>query len=135
VESHIDDTRPFPSSKEFPSLFDEAVRKIGFTFDVVPMQHYNYYAKLLAGREFTDISAINREIHSIKSVWELEQMHHSGDQISCAFAQVPEFFKPGMRELDLSAEFERSLRQLGNEGVRADASFQPRTLSGVGGLR
>jgi Xaa-Pro aminopeptidase len=131
VESHIDDTRPFPSSKEFPSLFDEAVRKIGFTFDVVPMQHYNYYAKLLAGREFTDISAINREIHSIKSVWELEQMHHSGDQISRAFAQVPEFFKPGMRELDLSAEFERSLRQLGNEGYVRMRAFNQELFQGL----
>jgi len=33
TESHIDDTRPFPSSKEFPALFGEAVKKIGLTFD------------------------------------------------------------------------------------------------------
>jgi Xaa-Pro aminopeptidase len=131
MESQIDETRPFPSSKEFPALFGEAVKKIGLTFDAVPVQQYNYYAKLLAGREFVDISAINRDIRSVKSAWELEQMRHSGAQISRAFAQVPEFLKPGMRELDLSAEFERSLRKLGNEGYVRMRAFNQELFQGL----
>lgn len=131
MESQIDDTRPFPSSKEFPALFGEAVKKIGLTFDAAPVQQYNYYSKLLAGREFVDISAINRDIRSVKSAWELEQMRHSGAQISRAFAQVPEFLKPGMRELDLSAEFERSLRKLGNEGYVRMRAFNQELFQGL----
>src|SRR6266700_1320370 len=69
-ESAVADVRPFPSSKEFPTLFAAEVRKVGLTFDVLPLQQYNYYAKLLAGREFVDISGINRELRSVKSDWE-----------------------------------------------------------------
>ena len=90
-ESVIEETRPFPASQEFPSLFGEGVKRIGFTFDVAPVQQYNYYARLLPGREFVDISAINRDLRSVKSDWELERMRHSGAQTCQVFRQVPEF--------------------------------------------
>jgi Xaa-Pro aminopeptidase len=131
AESYIDDTRPFPSSREFPALFGAEIRKIGLTFDVVPVQQYNYFTKLFAGREFADISEINRNIRSVKSAWELEQMRYSGAQISRAFAQVPEFMKPGMREVDLSAEFERCLRKLGNEGYVRMRAFNQELFQGL----
>src|SRR5512138_247718 len=70
-ESLIEDTRPFPSSKEFPALFGEGVKKVGMTFDIIPVQQLNYYTKMLPGREFVDISGINREIRSVKSAFEL----------------------------------------------------------------
>src|SRR5689334_19633178 len=37
-ESPLADIRPFPSSKEFPALFPDHAKKIGFTFDVAPVQ-------------------------------------------------------------------------------------------------
>src|SRR5690242_9625092 len=110
-ESLIEDTRPFPVSREFPALFSEAVRKVGLTFDVLPVQQYNYYAKMLPALDFSDISAANREIRSVKSRWELDKMRHSGAQLCSVFRQVPEFLKSGMRELDLAAEFECRLRR------------------------
>ena len=56
-ESPLADVRPFPSSKDFPALLGDHVKKIGFTFDVVPVQQLNFYSKLLPGRELIDISA------------------------------------------------------------------------------
>jgi len=134
-ESPIADIRPFPSSKEFPALFADNFRKIGFTFDVVPVQQLNFYSKLLAGREFVDIAALYRELKSVKSPWELEQMHASGDRLCEVFAQIPKFLRPGMREIDLAAEFECRLRKAGSEGhVRMRAYnqelFQGLTVSG-----
>lgn len=134
-ESPLGDIRQFPSSKEFPGLFSEEIKKVGLTFDVMPVQQYNLYAKMLPGREFVDISSLNREIRSVKSDWELEQMHASGDRLCKVFAQVPQFLKPGMREIDLAAEFECRLRKAGSEGhVRMRAFnqelFQGLTVSG-----
>lgn len=134
-ESPIADIRPFPSSKEFPALFADQVKKIGFTFDVVPVQQLNFYSKLLSGREFVDISAPYRELKSVKSPWELEQMHASGKRLCEVFAQIPQFLRPGMREIDLAAEFECRLRKAGSEGhVRMRAFnqelFQGLTVSG-----
>lgn len=130
-ESLIEDTRPFPSSKEFPALFPDSVKKVGLTFDIIPVQQYNYYAKMVPGREFVDISGANREIRSVKSTWELEQLRHSGSRLCGIFKQVPEFLKAGMRELDLSAEFESRLRRSGNEGYVRMRAFNQELFMGL----
>ena len=131
TESVIEDTRPFPSSKEFPALFGEDVRTVGFTFDVAPVQQYNYYVKLLPGREFIDISAINRDIRSIKSEWELERMRNSGARLCDVFRAVPDFLTEGVREIDLSAEFEYRLRKAGGEGYVRMRAFNQELFQGL----
>ncbi len=130
-ESMIEDTRPFPSSKEFPALFSDGAKKIGMTFDIIPVQQYNYYAKLLPGREFVDISGINREIRSVKSPWELEQLRRSGVMLAGVFKQVPQFLRPGMREIDLAAEFESRLRKAGSEGYVRMRAFNQELFLGL----
>ena len=131
VESVLTDIRPFPSSKEFPALFGDQMRKIGFTFDVAPVQQLNYYTKLLPGREFVDISAANREVRSVKSSYELEQLRMSGASLCSVFKQVPQFLKAGMRELDLAAEFEHRLRIAGNEGFIRMRAFNQELFIGL----
>jgi len=130
-DSPIADIRPFPSSKEFPSLFADRVKKIGFTFDVAPVQQLNFYSKLLFGCEFIDISALYREQRSVKSPWELEQMHASADRLCEVFAQVPQFLRPGMREIDLAAEFECRLRKAGSEGFVRMRAFNQELFQGL----
>jgi Xaa-Pro dipeptidase len=115
-ESIVRDVRPFPSSRDLPDVIGRSVKTIGLTFDILPMQHFNYYRNLLPDLEFKDISAVNRELRSVKSPWELEQMRMSGRMLAEAFSSIPEFLKPGMRELDLAAEFEYRLRSLGIGG-------------------
>lgn len=130
-ESALPDVRPFPSSKEFPALFNEQVRKIGFTFDVAPVQQLNYYSKLLPGCEFVDISSLNRELRSVKSPFELEQLRLSGSRLCSVFAQVPQFLKSGMREIDLAAEFECRLRKAGNEGFVRMRAYNQELFMGL----
>ena len=130
-EGVIEDTRPFPSSKEFPALFAEEIKKVGFTFDVAPVQQYNFYAKLLPGRELVDISSINRDLRSVKSDWELEQMRNSGARICPVFKEVPSFLKEGMREVDLAAEFEYRLRKAGSEGIVRLRAFNQELFLGL----
>ena len=112
-------------------MFGEQVRKIGFTFDVAPVQQLNYYSKLLPGREFVDISAANREVRSVKSAYELEQLRLSGATLCSVFKQVPEFLTAGMRELDLAAEFEHRLRVAGNEGFIRMRAFNQELFMGL----
>lgn len=115
-ESGVSDVRPFPSSRELPEVFGMQVKKIGLTFDVIPVQHLHFYQNLLPHLEFMDISAVNRELRSVKSPWELDQMRLSGQMLAEAFKSIPEFLRPGMSELDLAAEFEYCLRKLGIGG-------------------
>jgi Xaa-Pro dipeptidase len=130
-ESPLADIRPFPASKDFPALFADRVKKIGFTFDVAPVLQLNFYSKLLPGLEFVDISALNRELRSVKSPWELEQMQASGDRLCEVFAQIPQFLRPGMREIDLAAEFECRLRKAGSEGYVRMRAFNQELIQGV----
>jgi len=89
-ESPLKDIRPFPSSKVFAAVIPESARRIGMTFDAAPVQQLNFYSKLLSGREFVDISPLNREIRSVKSGFEIEQLKTSGTCLSSIFTQVPE---------------------------------------------
>lgn len=130
-ESMVEDTRPFPSSKELPFLFGNDIKNVGITFDVVPVAQYNYYAKAIPGREFVDISGIIREIRSVKSTWELARLQESSEALCLVFRQVPEFLKVGMRELDLSAEFEYRLRKAGSEGYVRIRAFNQELFLGL----
>lgn len=130
-ECPLADIRPFPSSKDFPGLLPAGAHKIGMPFDVVPVQQLNFYSKLLPGREFVDISALNRDIRSVKSAYEIEQLKRSGDGLSSVFTQVPHFLKAGMRELDLAAEFESRLRKAGSEGYVRMRAFNQELFQGL----
>lgn len=130
-ESPLADIRPFPSSKEFPSLFGEGEMKIGMTFDVIPVQQLNYYTKLLPGHQIVDISPLNREVRSVKSEFEVEQLRYSGSVLCSVFHQVPQFLNAGMRELDLAAEFEYRLRKAGNEGYVRMRAFNQELYGGL----
>jgi Xaa-Pro aminopeptidase len=129
-EACLVDIRPFPRSKEFEPLF-AGRKKIGLTFDVMPVQQYNYYAKLLPGRDFSDISVLNRELRAVKSEWELERLRHAGAQLSRVFAAVPDFLQPGMREVDLAAEFEARMRKIGGEGYIRMRAFNQELFMGL----
>jgi Xaa-Pro aminopeptidase len=129
-EARTADIRPFPRSKEFTPLFD-GQQKIGMTLDVTPVQQFNYYSKLLPGRDFVDISMLNRELRSVKSEWELERMRHAGAQLSQIFAGVADYLQPGMRELDLATEFEARLRRIGSEGYVRLRAFNQELFGGM----
>lgn len=130
-DSPLADVRPFPSSKEFGGLFSEEAKKIGFAFDVTPMQQGTFYSKLLPGREFVDISTAIREIKSVKSEVELQDVRRCGELLTAVFKEVPSFLKEGMREIDLGAEFEYRLRKAGNEGYIRMRAFNQELFMGL----
>ena len=130
-ESPIADIRTFPSSKEFASLFSEDQLSIGMTFDAVPVQQHLFYTRALPGRTFVDISMMLRELRSVKSPFEFEQLCYSAGKLASVFAQVPQFLKAGMRELDVSAEMEYRLRKAGHEGYVRMRAFNQELFFGL----
>lgn len=130
-ESPLSDIRPFPSSRKFSEVIPESAGRIGMTYDVVPAQQRDFYAKILAGKQFVDISLLNRQIRSVKSPAELELLRHSGACLSSVFGEVPRFLKAGMREIDLAAEFECRLRKAGSEGYVRMRAFNQELFQGL----
>jgi Xaa-Pro aminopeptidase len=131
AEAQIDQVLPFPSSKQFAAVLSGKPRRVGMTFDVLPVQQYNYYTKLLPGCQFSDVSTLVRELRANKSAWELEVMRRGAVQLCAVFAEVPEFLRAGMREVDLAAEFEMRLRKAGGEGYTRMRAYNQELFMGL----
>lgn len=125
------EVQPFPSSKAFAAQLPAALARIGMTFDVLPVQQKQFYAKLLPGCELVDISAANRSLRSVKSAWELERLRRAGEKLCAVFAEVPDFLRSGMSELELAAEFEYRLRRAGGEGCVRMRAFNQELALGL----
>ena len=131
AEATAGEVRAFPPGKELPTLLPPEARRIGMTFDVLPVQQQQHWARLLPGRELIDASGINRTLRSVKSPWELARLGEAGARICEVFAEVPGFLRPGMRELDLAAEFEYRLRKAGSEGYVRMRAFNQELFHGL----
>ncbi len=116
AESRVADVRPFPLSHELAGLLGAGVRRIGLTLDAVPAAVAAWWGRHPA-REVADVSAAVREQRSVKSELDIERMRATARVLCAAFAEVPRFLRPGVRELDLAAELEYRLRRAGSEGA------------------
>ena len=130
-DSSLDDIRPFPRGKDLAAILGQAARRVGVLEDVMPVQHLKFYSRLLPEVDFCDISGINRELRSVKSVAELEVMKQAGDKLCSVFEQIPDFLRDGVREIDLSAEIEVRLRRLGGEGPVRMRAFNMELFGGL----
>ncbi|MEI6757903.1 MAG: aminopeptidase P family protein [Chlorobium sp.] len=131
AESPIADIRPFCSSKEFASVFSHDLVSIGLTYDAVPVQQQSFYTRALPGRSFVDISMMVRELRSVKSPFEVELVRQSAAGLASVLADVPNFLKAGMREIDLAAEMEYRLRKAGHEGYVRMRAFNQEIFYGL----
>jgi Xaa-Pro aminopeptidase len=130
-EALIDEVRSFPSSKELSALLGGEGDKVGMTFDALPVAQHDWYSKVLPGRSFVDVTMIVRELRSVKSSAEIEEIRFSAEKLASVFREVPAFLKAGMRELDLAAEMEYRLRKSGHEGYVRMRAFNQELFGGM----
>ncbi|MEW6220988.1 MAG: Xaa-Pro peptidase family protein [Thermodesulfobacteriota bacterium] len=130
-DSPLADIRPFPPSRELMEVLGGSARRIGLPFDVLPVQVFELYRHLLPGCSFADLSAANRELRSVKSAWELEQLRAGGRRQGEIFALLPAIIRPGMRELDVAAELECRLRKAGLAGYLRIRGFNQELTGGL----
>ena len=130
AESPLDRVVPFPPSRELAGLLGPA-RRIGLTLDVVPVATHQFWARAVPGAGWADVSASLRDIRSVKSAWELERMRETARLLGGVFREVPSFLRPGMREVDLSAEIEVRMRRAGNEGSPRVRGFNQEFFMGL----
>jgi Xaa-Pro aminopeptidase len=98
--------------------------RIGLELDVLP---YNNYARLAAalGEDaiFSDISETIKHIRSVKSDFEIRLIREAARILDVGIASVADNLKEGMREVDLAAAVEKSMRLLGHTGKVAFRRF------------
>jgi Xaa-Pro aminopeptidase len=116
AESAVEDVRPFPPSRELAAALRPSGR-IGVALDATPAATVEWWRRQLAGAELVDAGAILRDQRSVKSEAEIATMREGARWFCGVFAEIPSFLRPGMREVDASAEIEYRMRRAGNEGV------------------
>lgn len=131
AESLIEETVRFPSSRDFPSRFPAGLRRVGVSFDVTPHQQILFYAKLLPGVEFVDVSGVIRGVRSVKTPFEIDRCRESGARLAEVFSQIPSLIRKGMTELELSAAIEYRLRLAGHEGYVRMRAFNQELYMGL----
>lgn len=130
AESAVEDVRPFPSSRELAAALP-ASGKIGVALEAVPAGTLEWWRRQLAGAELVDAGGLLRDQRSVKSEAEIATMRECARFFCGVFAEIPSFLRPGMREVDVSAEIEYRLRRAGNEGVPRLRAFNAELFMGL----
>jgi Xaa-Pro aminopeptidase len=130
AESPLARVVPFPASRELAALLGPA-RRLGLPLDTVPVAVQQFWSRALPGVEWTDVSGLVRDSRSVKSPWELDRMRETARLLGGVFREIPSFLRPGMREVDLSAEIEVRMRRAGNEGSPRVRGFNQEFFMGL----
>jgi len=130
AESPLGRVMAFPPSRELAGVLGGA-RRLGLTLDVVPVAVQQFWSRALPGAEWTDVSMVIRELRSEKSPWELERMRATAGLLAGVLGDVPTWLRPGLREVDVSAELEARLRRAGNEGSPRVRGFNQEFFMGL----
>jgi len=98
--------------------------RIGLELDILP---YSYCLRLAGslGEDLaiSDISETIKHIRSVKSEYEIGLIRRAAENLDAAIAGIADHLREGMREIDLAAEVEKSLRLSGHPGRVAFRRF------------
>jgi Xaa-Pro dipeptidase len=133
-ESALAEVVPFASMKDLPVRLSEygykQPAKVGMELDVVPVSFYERYRKVFPDAEFIDVSPMIRRVRMIKSGYELKMLEEAAVQVDRIFQRARQVIRPGMSELELSAELEYVARVNGHMGLMRMRSFNGEIIFG-----
>ncbi|MBE9488079.1 MAG: aminopeptidase P family protein [Bacteroidetes bacterium] len=92
-------------------------KKILFEDDKMSVNDFRRLQKMFLGVEFSGGGSVLSYCRSIKTPYEMELIKISGDIHSKTYSAVPEFFKEGMTDRQLSLLVENRMRENGSIGV------------------
>jgi Xaa-Pro dipeptidase len=107
------------SMKELPDLLQEEAgtyKRVGMELDVIPVALFDRIRGLFPGWEIPSVSVDIKEVRSVKSDFEIEQIKKSGEMITGVFSRVKNHLREGMTELELDGILISIGRALGHQG-------------------
>lgn len=107
------------SLKDLPALVQEhriKGHRAGMELDVIPVSLFNRIKAIFKDWEIVDVSSEIKEIRSIKSDYEIEQLRMSGRIIDEVFSQAKNHIREGMTELALDGILTSIGRAHGHQG-------------------
>lgn len=107
------------------------IQRMGLELDILPYNQYERLQKALPNVEFIDISMIVRELRMVKSPFEIECLVEAGKIQHKALMEAINRIPQGIREIDLAAAIEHSIRIHGHIGVTRTRGFNQELVLGA----
>ena len=94
-----------------------APRRLGMELDVLPVNTFRYYERILGGVELIDCSPTIHRLRAIKSAYELDLIRRAAQASQAIYLAIPALLREGMTELELASQLEAIARQAGHQGI------------------
>jgi Xaa-Pro dipeptidase len=115
--------------RERLQAFDVRAGRIGMTLDLLPAALYLKTRATFADYSIEDVSDVLLAQRAVKDEHEIETLRRAALSFDAAHAAIVEHARPGVSELEVSAEVMRALRVAGHDGIvfqrRWDGVLQP----------
>jgi len=119
-ESSIADIVKITSIREIPEriidFFGSLPQVLGFELDVMPVNDFNFYRRLLPAKKCVDASGHILKVRQIKSDWEIAQLENTAAMTARTFEFMRSVLRPGLTEMEFAGIFETYARRLGHAG-------------------
>lgn len=120
-ESALENVVPLSSLRNLPGILADygydLTRRLGLEMDVVPANTYLYYKdRLFPQVEMVDVSTTIREVRSIKTEYELEQIREAGRRMEQLMQEIPDLVEEGISQVIFAGRVEAAARALGHQG-------------------
>jgi Xaa-Pro dipeptidase len=118
-DDRIVDVRSLRQLPELITPGNSRPRRIGFTFDTLPVAVFSAYAKALSGidAELADAGVLFRKARAIKSGWEVEHVRRAARVADAGVQAAREHLRDGVTEVALAAHVEAATRIAGHSGA------------------
>ncbi len=120
AESSLSQVESFPGWNKLAERIKESTgpaAAIGLELDLLPVNLFRRYEKLLAALTITDISPLIRIVRAVKSAHELLQLQQAAALGEAVFEHARQICRAGMQEIELAAELEAFARKRGHQGA------------------
>jgi len=134
MESGLKEIHPFKSPKDLPALLADfgypLPHKVGMELDVVPVELYQRFAKVLEGCAVVGATHLIRTVRAVKSKYEIEIMKDAALQVDRVYQRAKEVIQEGMTDLELASELEYTARRQGHQGITRMRGFNSELFYG-----
>lgn len=118
-ESFIKNIISIDSVKDIPKMIIDFYGRMpvvfGFELDVMPVNDFEFFKKVLNAKECRDSSNLIHSIRMIKSEWEIEQIEKATVLTSKIFKYIEKELRPGLTEIEFAGMYETYSRTLGHQ--------------------
>ena len=134
LESGLENIHPIRSLSHIPALFAKfglsLPATVGMELDVLPVNHYQRFTRIMENSRIVDISPLVREVRALKSDYELDRMRQAASQVDNLFQYAREIIRVGRTDFEVGAELDFKARLLGHQGLARMRNFNGEASSG-----